>query len=81
MGVVGLVTSLVMAAFKGVRERLDDTDVRIGKGETDMAALKQAVKDMADRHERQDRKFDDLTATVHSIDKNLAALVAQGKNQ
>lgn len=63
-------TTLVTAAFRGMTARQDAL-------EKDVAALKQAHHDSSLRAARVEDKLDDLTSTVHSIDKNIAALVAR----
>lgn len=70
----GIVSGLIAAAFRSVTTRLD-------ADEKDISALKQAHADSVERLARVDRKMDDLTDTVHSIDKNIAALVAQGQER
>lgn len=64
-------TTIVSAAFRTLTGRVD-------ADEREIAALKQAHHDSSERLARVDRKMDDLTDTVHSIDKNVATLVAQG---
>lgn len=67
-------TTIVTAAFRTLTGRVDSN-------EREIAALKQAHHDSSERLARVDQKMDDLTATVHSIDKNIATLVAQGKDR
>lgn len=67
-------SGLIAAAFRNVTSRLD-------ADEKDISALKQAHQDSSERLARVDRKMDDLAETVHSIDKNIAALVAQGNDR
>lgn len=64
-------TTIVTAAFRTLTGRVDSN-------EKEIAALKQAHHDSSERLARVDRKMDGLTDTVHSIDKNVATLVAQG---
>lgn len=74
------VTGLVAAAFTGVRKRQDDTDARVSENERDIAMLKQAMLDHSRKSDRLESKVDDLSGAIHSIDKNLATLVAQTRN-
>lgn len=67
----GVVTTIVSAAFRTLTGRVDSN-------EKEIAALKQGHHDASERLARVDQKMDELTTTVHSIDKNIATLVAQG---
>ncbi len=64
-------TTIVTAAFRTLTGRVDTA-------EKEIAALQQGHHDSSERLARVDQKVDEMNAAVHSIDKNVATLVAQG---